>query len=146
MIKNINALKRFDFTPNCRTCEFRKDLGELEYCCSFVFEQMQQERLLELKKHIIEYVLFDDDLIKIEPSNVCFNEEDEWSVTLNFRTNLREDKTLIVNEIIKAISKSPYFRKISFVEDSLIKADHNGNPQIIESVLDDYIKKYGGVV
>lgn len=143
MIKHINNLKRFDFTPNCKTCPYCKNLGTLEYCCSFVIDIMQQDRFHELKKHIIEYVLFDEELVKVEPSNVFFDDDSEWGVTLTFKTNLREEKRLILQELRKALMKSPYFTNIHFSKDSLYKQKHEDYKEYLVSGLDEYLHDEG---
>lgn len=112
MIKNIDNLKRFDFTENCRYCEFKKDLGVLEYCCSFVYDIIQEQRLNEVKKSILDYVFFDNQLENIKTENTFFNEDTEWSITINFKTNLIEDERVILSELRKQLQKSPYFSKI----------------------------------
>lgn len=128
MIKNIKDLKRFDFTSDCKTCVYRKDLGVLEYCCGFVYDMLQEKRLMDLKKHILEYILVDDSLDNVNPVNVIFQDETKYGVTLTFKTNLIEEKQVILNEIHKALSKSPYFSSVGFDVDSLYK-EEQGKPR-----------------
>ena len=49
-IVNINDLKRFDFTPECKTCKYRTELGLFEYCCSFVIDEIRKQRFDLMKK------------------------------------------------------------------------------------------------
>lgn len=133
-IKNIDNLKRFDFTSNCRNCKFKKDLGFLEYCCSFVYDMIQEQRLSEVKKNILDYVFLDNQLDNVNPVNVFFNEDDEWSVTLHFKTNLIKEERIILSELSKVLNKSPYFDKVylnNLQEDTRLKTN---------STLDEYIK------
>ena len=135
MIKNIDNLKRFDFTSECKTCKFKKELGVLEYCCSFVYEIIQEQQLHELKKNILEYVFLDDLFEQIKTENILFSEDDEWSVNLKFKTNLFEEKDIISNELCKALMKSPYFNSIRL--NDLKKTNHKYKKSLM--TLDKYI-------
>ncbi len=111
MIKNINNLVRYDFTSECRTCKYRKSLGVLEYCCSFVYDLIHKQKRLGLQKHILEYVLMEDGMEKINHENLLFSDDKEWTVTLKFKTNLHSH--LILSEIEDLLVKSSYFKEVS---------------------------------
>ena len=122
VVKNINDLIRFDFTDECKNCIFRKQFSQFEYCCSFVFEQLEKNYSNLLKKQVLSYIFLDDNLHKINPSNIYF-QDDELNVVMTFKTNLKEDKQLILQELKKAVSNSPYFTSVHFVKDTLMSND-----------------------
>lgn len=140
MQKNVNDLKRFDFTNECKNCEFRKDLGLLEYCCGFVVDLIHNERLNKMKKAVYDYIDKGDDLSILDESNVLFQNDTEFSVTLTFQTNLNEDKKLILNQLRQAVMDSSYFNHVNFVKDSLTKKEYNKPSFVMQSTIDEYLK------
>lgn len=143
MIKHINSLRRFDFTDDCKTCRYCKKLDELEYCCSFVYDYFHEQRLLELKKHMLDYVLNDDELEKVEASNVFFSDTDKWCVSLSFKTNLRRERQLIAYEIRKALNKSPFFRDVQ-VNSINSSKDEDKENLLLETFVEEYLNSNGG--
>ena len=136
MIKKIDDLIRFDFTSKCKTCKFKKELNDFEYCCSFVYEQLQKENLNTLKKSIksdvLNYIFFDDTLEKMDYNNIYFDNDSEYGVVITFKTNLKQDKKLILKELRDSVIKSKYFNNVNFWKDTLYKQEYNEEPQIIE--------------
>lgn len=144
MINHINKLKRFDFTPECKTCQYRKELGLLEYCCGFVIDEIRRQRFEQMKEKVYNYIDFSEDLTLINPDNLLFTKDTEWSVTITFQTNLKEDKKLILSKIREALMDSTYFNHINFGKDTLIRKDYNQDPVPIQSVLDKYCMEVTG--
>ena len=144
MINHINKLKRFDFTPECKTCQYRKELGLLEYCCGFVIDEIRRQRFEQMKEKVYNYIDFSEDLTLINPDNLLFTKDTEWSVTITFQTNLKEDKKLILSKIREALMDSMYFNHINFGKDTLIRKDYNQDPVPIQSVLDKYCMEVTG--
>ena len=141
MIKHMDSLVRFDFTSDCKTCNYRKELGFMEYCCSFVYDILEKEKLLTMKREILDYVLFDD-LSKINPQNIFFSSEDDvWSATIYFKTNLIPNEQVIRSEINDTMNKSRYF-KDSVVMGLSEPRKKSGADDIVK-ILSDYT---GGVV
>ena len=140
MIKNITDLQKYDFTQECRNCKYRKDIGLMEYCCSFVIELLEQERLNNLKRNIVGYIL-EDNLSKIDNTNILFDKDTDWTVSLIFKTNLREEKSLILRELRRALLDSPFFTGVNFIQGSLYKHEYGKEAVIVESTLDKYLKK-----
>ncbi|WP_405285896.1 hypothetical protein [Methanobrevibacter sp.] len=138
MINHMNNLRRFDFTPECKTCQYRKELGLLEYCCGFVIEEIRRQRFEQMKNMVYNYANFSEELTLIDPTNILFENDTEWSVTLTFKTNLKEDKNLILSKIREALMENMYFNHIHFDKDTLIRKDYNQEPVPIQSILDTY--------
>lgn len=139
MQRNLNDLKRFDFTPECKTCQFKKDLGLLEYCCSFVMDMIRKERFDKMKDKVYDYMHNDDDLNVIDTGNVLFQNDTEFSVTLTFQTNLREDKKLILKQLREAVMDSMYFNHVNFKKDTLTKKEYSKEAFILQSTIDKYM-------
>lgn len=138
-MKHVNDLRRFDFTPECKTCQYRKELGLLEYCCGFVFDEIRRQRFQQLKDTVYEYMDFSDELTVIDPDNILFQSDDEWSVTLTFKTNLKHDKKLILKQIREALLESIYFNNINFGKDSLYHKKFNYEPErFLQSTIEEF--------
>lgn len=138
MINNLADLRRFDFTPECKTCQYRKELGLLEYCCGFVIDEIRRQRFEKMKTIVYNYADFSDDLSLVNPSNMLFQKDTEWSVTLTFQTNLKEEKKLILRKLREAVLESMYFNHVNFAKDTLIRKDFNSEPLQIQAVLDNF--------
>lgn len=138
MINNLNDLRRFDFTPECKTCKYRKELGLLEYCCGFVIDEIRRQRFEQMKDIVYNYADFSEDLSNIDMDNVLFQKDTEWSVTVTFQTNLKENKKLILSKLREAIMESMYFNHVNFVKDTLLRKDFNQEPLHIQAVLDNF--------
>ena len=138
MINNLVDLRRFDFTPECKSCKYRKELGLLEYCCGFVIDEIRRQRFEQMKDMVYNYADFSEDLSLINPSNMLFQKDTEWSVTLTFQTNLKEDRKLILKQLRRAILESMYFNHVNFAKDALIRKDFNTEPLQIQSILDTF--------
>lgn len=138
MINYMSDLKRFDFTPECKTCQYRKELGMLEYCCGFVIDEIRRQRFEQMKDMVYNYVDFTEDLTLMNPDNILFTKDTEWSVTITFQTNLKEEKKLILRKLREAVMNSMYFNHVNFGKDTLIRNDFNQEPLQIQSVLDKY--------
>lgn len=138
MINNLADLRRFDFTHECKTCKYRKELGLLEYCCGFVIDEIRRQRFEQMKDIVYNYADFSEDLSLINPSNMLFQKDTEWSVTLTFQTNLKEDKKLILKQLRRAILESMYFNHVNFAKDTLISKDFNTEPLQIQAILDTF--------
>ena len=138
MINNLSDLRRFDFTPECKTCKYRKELGLLEYCCGFVIDEIRRQRFEQMKDMVYNYADFSEDLSLINPDNMLFQKDTEWSVTLTFQTNLKEDKKLILKQLRRAILESMYFNHVNFAKDTLIRKDFNTEPLQIQAILDTF--------
>lgn len=133
MIKHINELRRFDFTGNCKQCQFVKKYNELEYCCSFVLNYFKGRSLQNVKEDVQAYVDGEDfDLSIINPDNICFTNDDEFGVRLLFQTNLNIEKWVILRELRKAILKSPYFANVNFIYGSLYHKKFNEEQVTLE--------------
>ena len=133
MIKNVNELRRFDFTSKCKTCPFVKKYNDYEYCCSFVLNYFKGQSLQNVKEEVTAYVNGEDfDLGIINPNNICFTNDDEFGVTVLFQTNLNIEKWIILNELRKAILKSPYFTNVNFIRDSLYHKKFNEEQVTLE--------------
>lgn len=139
MINNLNNLRRFDFTPECKTCKYRKELGLLEYCCGFVIDEIRRQRFEQMKDIVYNYADFSEDLSNIDMDNILFQKDTEWNVTVTFQTNLKEDKKLILSKLREAIMESMYFNHVNFVKDTLLRKDFNQEPLPIQAVLDNFI-------
>lgn len=139
MQRNLNDLKRFDFTEECRTCQFRRDLGLLEYCCGFFMDMLHKERFSKMKDKVYDYIHNEENLNILDTSNVLFQNDTEFSVTLTFQTNLREDKKLILQQLRQAVMDSMYFNHVNFKKDTLTKKEHDNEPLILQSTIDSYI-------
>ena len=70
--KNMSELIRFDYTPECKTCQFRKELGLLEYCCGFVIDLIRKKRFEEMKEKVYDYIDFNEELGILDYSNLLF--------------------------------------------------------------------------
>ena len=112
MKTKLEDLKRYDFTSECKTCKYSRDLGLLEYCCGFVIDEIRRQKFEDMKKTVYEYMDFDDDLSLINPHNILFTEEDDWKVTLNFKTNLKHDRETIINELVKCLNNNLFFTNV----------------------------------
>ena len=143
MINNFNDLRRFDFTPECKTCQYRKELGLLEYCCGFVIDEIRRQRFEQMKDMVYNYADFTEDLSLINLDNLLFQKDTEYSVTLTFQTNLKEDKKLILRKLREAVLESMYFNHVNFAKDTLIRKDFNQEPLQIQAVLDNFNKLTG---
>lgn len=106
MIKQYTELVRFDYTDECRSCKFRKDLGLLEYCCSFVYDLIYEKKLLQLKRNVVDYILDESLLEKMDYSKVLFN-EDTFTLTVKLKTNLKD--SYIKSELERILNESIYF-------------------------------------
>lgn len=140
MLKNINDLRRFDFTSECKTCPYSRELGVLEYCCSFVLELIQKQRFEKMKQEVYNYLNHDEDLSLIDPDNMFFENDTEFSVVLTFQTNLKHDNKTILRELRDAIMDNVYFNHVNFKKDSLVKMEYNQEPFIIQSTIDSYLQ------
>lgn len=138
MINNLNDLRRFDFTPECKTCKYRKELGLLEYCCGFVIDEIRRQRFEQMKDIVYNYADFSEDLNNIDMDNILFQKDTEWNVTVTFQTNLKENKKLILSKLREAIMESMYFNHVNFVKDTLLRKDFNQEPLPIQAVLDNF--------
>ena len=138
MINHMSDLRRFDFTPECKTCQYRKELGMLEYCCGFVIDEIRRQRFEQMKDMVYNYADFTEDLTLMNPDNILFTKDTEWSVTITFQTNLKEEKKLILRKLREAVMTSMYFNHVNFGKDTLIRKDFNQEPLQIQSVLDKY--------
>lgn len=136
-IVNINDLKRFDFTPECKTCKYRTELGLFEYCCSFVIDEIRKQRFDLMKKEVFNYANFGEHLEHLDPSNILFQKDDEWTVQLTFQTNLMEDKVL--HELEKAIEKSMFFNHVNVTKDTL-KKEFNTEPFLVQTKIDEFME------
>ena len=132
-IVNINDLKRFDFTPECKTCKYRTELGLFEYCCSFVIDEIRKQRFDLMKKEVFNYANFGEHLEHLDPGNILFQKGDEWTVQLTFQTNLMEDKKVVLRELKKAIEKSMFFNHVNFDKDTLLKKEFNAEPFLVQT-------------
>lgn len=140
MINNIDNLRRFDFTPECKTCQYRKELGLLEYCCGFVIDEIRRQRFEQMKNMVYNYADFSENLNLMNPENILFTKDTEWNVTITFQTNLKEDKKLILHKLKEAVMDSMYFNHVDFAKDSLIRKDFNQEPLQIQAILDKFDK------
>lgn len=138
MINHLSDLRRFDFTTECKTCPYRRELGLLEYCCSFVIDEIRRQRFEQMKEMVHNYADFSEDLTLINPDNMLFQKDTEWSVTITFQTNLKEEKKLILQKLREAIINSMYFNHVNFAKDTLIRKDFNQEPLQIQAVLDNF--------
>jgi len=141
MQRNLNELKRFDFTTECKSCPYSRDLGLLEYCCGFVIDLIRKERFEKMKDKVYDYVYNEEDLNILDSSNVLFQNDTEFSVTLTFQTNLREDKHLILKELRQAVMDSMYFNHVNFEKDTFTKKEYNKEPLILQSTMDKYLER-----
>ena len=144
MLKNIDDLNRFDFTSECKTCQYRKELGVMEYCCQFVYDLLISDRMKTLREQVESYTDFDDELNKMDKDNVFFSDDVEYSVTVTFKTNLRKDKKLILSEIRKSLLDSQYFNSVNLVKDTLYRQEYNNDRELVNSTLDEYLTNKGG--
>ena len=141
MQRNFSELKRFDFTSECKTCQFRKELGLLEYCCGFFIDMVRKERFDKMKETVYDYIHNEEDLNIIDTNNALFQKDTEFSVVLSFQTNLREDRKLILKHLREAVMDSIYFNHVNFKKDSLIKMEFNQEPFIIQSTIAEYLQE-----
>ena len=109
MIKHYNELKRFQYTDECETCRYRKDLGLLEYCCSFVYDLIYEERLRQLKKEIINYIVDESLLEKVDSDKVLFN-GDVLNLNVKLKTNLKDE--YVKSELERLLNESIYFKGV----------------------------------
>ncbi len=138
-MKNLKDLRRFDFTPECKTCQYRKELGMLEYCCGFVIDEIRKQRFQQMKDTVYEYMDFSEDLTLVDPTNILFQADDEWSVTVTFKTNLKHDKKLILKQLRAALLDSLYFHNVNFKKDSLYFKKFNYEPeQFLQSTIEEF--------
>ena len=138
-MKNLKDLRRFDFTPECKTCQYRKELGMLEYCCGFVIDEIRKQRFQQMKDTVYEYMDFSEDLTLVDPTNILFQADDEWSVTVTFKTNLKHDKKLILKQLRAALLDSLYFHNVNFNKDSLYFKKFNYEPeQFLQSTIEEF--------
>lgn len=137
---NIEELRRFDFTPECKSCPYCKELGLLEYCCGFVIDEIRKKRFQQMKDKVYEYMDFSEDLTVLDPSNVLFQRDDTWSVKLNFKTNLKPNKDLVLKHLTNLISDSMYFKEVDFNRDSLKHTDESVKDVVFQTKIDSFIK------
>ena len=139
--KNMSELIRFDYTPECKTCQFRKELGLLEYCCGFVIDLIRKKRFEEMKEKVYDYIDFNEELGILDYSNLLFTNDDEYTVTVTFQNILREDKKLILRKVREALMDSFYFNHVNFEKNSLTRKEFNQEPVIIQSKIDEYLSR-----
>ena len=82
----------------------------------------------------------DEDLSLIDPDNMFFENDTEFSVVLTFQTNLKHDNKTILRELRDAIMDNVYFNHVNFKKDSLVKMEYNQEPFIIQSTIDSYLQ------
>ena len=112
----------------------------MEYGCGFIIDFIRNERFERMKSNVYDYLDFNDMLSLIDPDNILFQDDGEWSVMLTFKTNLKHDKKLILRELRAALLDSIFFNNVNFGKDTLSYKKFNESPDYFQSTIEEFGK------